>query len=626
MKKSRISMKTRENLLGYGFISLWIIGFAVFTFYPIIYSFFLSLNFVSIPTSGIELEYVGFANYKQAFVVDRVMILALWEFIKDAMLMIVIINVFALIFALVLNTNLKGKGFFRTIFFLPVVIVSGPVMAELVGKGAIILPGIEQYQVIQIFSEIFGRQFGSIIVQVFNNLIYMFWFSGVQIIVYLVILQKMNKEIYEASEIDGASPWEQFWKVTLPFLKPIILINMIYTLVLLAGFADNNVIIIIKNYMFNFTDEFAGFGFSAALVWIYFGALALIVIFFFLLFFIRKPGKVKITLDRTYYAFDMMRYDVKKDWFHTNPKVQSVRKRLVGRKGTDGIVFRVFVYLLIISVGFTFLYPFIYLGLISLQSPQDVLNSSVGLIPSEIYLENYTKAFKTIGFWNALQESVTIALLPSLAQVFSTALIGYGLSRFNFKFKNIVIVLILFTFIIPAPVLMIPTYLMYRDLGILGDIGVFVYPALFGQGIRSTIFIMIFYQFFNMIPKVLDEAALVDGAGPLQVFFRIAIPLAVPSLIVVFLFSFVWYWNETYLTSLYMEDARTLPIQLSRFAASFREQFGNVDTNGAEFEDELNEAIYMAGTLVSVLPLLLLYFGLQRWFVEGVDRSGITGE
>ena len=624
-KKFRVSYKGREALLGLMFISSWIIGFLVFTFYPIIYSFILSLNLVMIPSSGIELTYVGFANYQYAFAVDRIMVLELWSFIKDAMLMTVIINVFALIFAMILNMDIKAKGFFRTVFFLPVVIVSGPVITELLNNDAIILPGISNYQVIQIFTTIFGDGFGAIILNVFNNLIYMFWFSGVQIIVNLVMLQKMNKEVYEASEIDGASPWEQFWKVTLPFLKPIILINMIYTLVMLAGFSNNPIIVLIKDYMFQAGGEGAGFGFSAALVWIYFIVIALLVLILYLFFSVRKH-QGKIVLDRNNYYFDMTRYKEKTNIFAKYPKAQKIRRKVVGRKGTDGIIFRTFIYILIISVGFTFLYPFIYLALTSLQSPEDIIDSTVGLIPSTFYFDNFVKAYITIGFGNALVESIKIAFFPSVAQVISTALIGYGLARFEFPLKKLVIVLILMTFIVPAPVLMIPTYLMYRDLGILGNIGAFIYPALFGQGIKSTIFIMIFYQFFSTIPKVLDEAARVDGAGPMRVFFKVSLPLAIPAVVVVFLFSFVWYWNETYLTSLYIDGARTLPIQLSRFAASFREQFGDVDPNGEGYVDRLNEAIYMAGTLISILPLLLLYFGLQKWFVESVDRSGITGE
>ena len=624
-KKWRLTFKQRESFLGYMFISLWIVGFIVFTFYPLVYSFYLSLNHVTIPTTGINLRYIGFANFQHAFAIDRVMILELGTFVQDAVMMMVIINVFAMIFAMILNMDIKFKGFFRTIFFLPVVIVSGPVMQELLNNNAIILPGITNFQIIHVFSSIFGESFGELIVKVFNNLISMFWFSGVQIIVYLVMLQKMNKEVYEASEIDGASPWEQFWKVTLPFMKPIIMINMIYTLVMLAGFSNNRIIIIIKNYMLQTGDVGKGFGFSAALSWIYFIVISMIVILIFVLFNVGHKN-VKYIRNTEHFYLDLTRYTEKDTFLNKNATVKKVRKKLMGRKGTDGWVFRVLVYLLIASVAFTFLYPFIYLALTSLQSPEDVIDATVGLVPRTIYFENYVKAFKTIGFFTALQGSIRISLLPALAQVFSTALIGYGLARFDFRFKKVIIVIILITFIVPAPVLMIPTYLMYRDLGILGNIGAFVYPALFGQGLKSTIFIMIFYQFFNTIPKVLDEAARVDGAGPIRVFLKVSLPLAVPAVVVVFLFSFVWYWNETYLTGLYMPQARTLPLQLTRFADSFRQQFGNVDQNAEGFVDRINEAIYMAGTLISILPLLLMYFGLQKWFVESVDRSGITGE
>src|SRR5690606_23532287 len=122
-----------------------------------------------------------------------------------------------------------------------------------------------------------------------------------------------------------------------------------------------------------------------------------------------------------------------------------------------------------------------------------------------------------------------------------------------------------------------------------------------------------------------DEAAKIDGASAIKIFYRITLPLAVPAIIVVFLFSFVWYWNETYLLSFYMPDVKSLPIQLSKFEASFTQIF-QPDPNAPQIEDVINEAIHMAGTLLSLIPLMIVYFVLQRWFVEGVDRTGITGE
>ena len=147
---------------------------------------------------------------------------------------------------------------------------------------------------------------------------------------------------------------------------------------------------------------------------------------------------------------------------------------------------------------------------------------------------------------------------------------------------------------------------------------------------------MLFFQFFNMLPRELDEAAEIDGASKFGIFIRVAIPLSVPMFIVGFIFSFVWYWNETYLTSLYMQGAKkylfegvkTLPMELQFFEDSFKSLLGSsADSNaGAGYKDQLNEAIYMAGTLISISPLLVLYFVLQRWFVEGIDKAGLTGQ
>lgn len=620
--KRRMTLRLRENILGFSFLSPWIIGFIIFTIYPIIYSLYLSLNDVKISAEGMKLNYLGFKNYQRAFVFDRVMVLDLAAFLKDALIMIIVINVFALIFALILNLNIKGKNFFRTLFFLPVVIVSGPVINELVEQNILVLPGISNFRVIEMFSEIFGHRFGLLIVNIFSRLIYMFWFSGVQIIIFLAVLQKLDRDIYEAAEIDGASPWESFWKLTLPTLKPIFLINIIYTFIMLATFSENKVIIDIKDAIIDVQE---GYGYASALAWIYFVTLVLVVLVIFLIFSIDVKTVPKITFYAEGYVYNDKRYQYKPSWFNKNKKLAKAKTILLGKHGLDGLVVKIFIYLLIISVGFAFAYPIIYLVLKSFHNPQDVLDPTIGLIPTTMYLGNFKTALKVLGFWEALLDSLKISVLPATAQVLSTAIIGYGLSRFSFKGKKLLIVLILFTFIIPPQILMIPTILFYKKIGIVNNVLSIVLPALFGQGIKSAIFIMIFYQFFNMVPKVLDEAAEIDGASPFKIFYRITLPLAVPAIIVVFLFSFVWYWNETYLLSFYMSDVKSLPIQLSKFAASFRDLF-RPDQNVEQVKDMLNEAIYMAGTLLSLVPLMLVYFVLQRWFVEGVDRTGITGE
>ncbi|WP_346728964.1 carbohydrate ABC transporter permease [Lederbergia citrea] len=300
------------------------------------------------------------------------------------------------------------------------------------------------------------------------------------------------------------------------------------------------------------------------------------------------------------------------------------KKWLLGMHGNDGLLIKILIYGLLIGIGFVYLYPLIYMGVYSIKNLDDILNPLVNWIPTKFYLGNYTKANEVLNFFPVLMETLYVTVLPSLAQTALAAVVGYGLARFDFRGKNIIFVLVMATFIIPPQVTLIPRYIFFNELNLLGSLNAFMLPALTGQGINSAIFILIFYQFFRMMPKSLEEAAQIDGAGHLRIFFTIAIPMAVPAIIISFLFSFVWYWNETYLASIYFgNELTTLPLQLQKFVATYQKMFpAGMELSG----NQINEGIKMAGTLLSILPLLVVYFITQRWFVEGVDRSGITGE
>lgn len=620
--RKKLSNRTREYIAGIAFVSPWIIGFAVFGLFPILYSLFLSLSEVTMTGHGIETVFIGITNFKDALTTDIRMLEELGKFLKEALIMVFVINVFAVLFAVILNGKIKGRGFFRVIFFLPVIVVSGPVMGELLDKGVITMPNIGQFGIVSIIGATFGSSIQEFIVNTFSQLIYMFWFSGVQLIVYLTILQKMDKSMYEAANIDGASVWESFWKITLPGLKPAILINLVYTFILLATFDNNGVIALIKSSMF---DQKTGFGFASALAWIYFVVLLVIVGIICLLLYGRFGKREKKYVKGEAYVYNQTRYEAKKGFLYTNPKVKKVKRKILGQNLSDGILAKVFVYTILIVMSFAFLYPFVFMFLKSIQSQKDVLDPTINLLPTGFDISNWKTAFKVLGFWQALGQSIYYSLIPTILQVISTAVVGYGLAKFKFPGKKIVFACIIVSFIIPPQVLMIPTYIMYTKMGLLGNISTFAIPAALAQGLKNSIFILLFYQSFRMLPKELDEAAEVDGASKVRIFFKVALPLSVPIFIVCFLFSFVWYWNETYLTSLYINGAKTLPMQLAAFAESFRKLYEQMGGQ-AGFVDNLNEAIYMAGTLISIIPLLLMYFVLQKWFVEGIDKTGLTGQ
>jgi len=301
-----------------------------------------------------------------------------------------------------------------------------------------------------------------------------------------------------------------------------------------------------------------------------------------------------------------------------------VRGFLLGTRSHYGLIFTVVVYALLVAIGFVYLYPLLFMLVTSLKSPTDLLNPMVQWVPTELYFGNYVRAFRVLDYPRTVLNSVVVSTVPSVIQVIVCSIVAYGLARYSFPGKRLLFVLILATFIIPPQNTVIPQMLTYRQLGLLGRIWSLVLPALGGQGFRSAIFILIFYQTFLSLPKVLEEAARLDGASDLRVFLQIAVPAALPAYIVSIIFSIVWYWNETYLTVIFLEGGiQTLPMQLSKFVQAYQNLYPPGTVN---IFDRLNEAIKLAGTFLNILPLLVMYFVLQRWFVESVERTGITGE
>jgi len=314
-------------------------------------------------------------------------------------------------------------------------------------------------------------------------------------------------------------------------------------------------------------------------------------------------------------------------WYQNLTK-EKVHKFLFGSKEKEGFVKMFVIYALLICIGFIYIYPILYMLSQSFMSLDDLLDASINWIPSKVTLSNYTQAASSMDYAKSLLQSVIIAGIPTLCNLVSSSVIGYGLARFDFPGKKIILALIIFTFVLPSQITMIPTYVMYSNMGILGTLWSFILPAILGQGINGPIFILIFYQFFKQVPKVLIEAAQIDGAGYFKSFVKISLPSAMPAIITVSLFSFVWYWNESYLTEMYVHGVltdsgwTTLVIQLDNFASNYS-AYATTATNAAT---SINESINMAGTMLSMLPLLIMYFILQRYFVESIDRTGITGE
>ena len=276
MKKVKISRALRDNLIGYSFIGIWIIGFFIFMLYPFISSLIYSMSKVTILGTGIDIQYHGFKNFVQIFEIEEgfAFVEALIGFLKEIVFQVPIIIVFSVLIAVLLNRKIKGRGFFRSIFFLPVIISSGPVINELISQGAGGANIFESYGFITIIENTLNPGLSGPIINLFSQIIIIFWFSGVQILIFLAGLQKVDRQIYEAAKVDGAGPWESFWKITLPSLSSLVFVNVIYTIVLLSTFSENDVIVEIKRNMFNIN---TGYGMASAMAWVYFIIVMLLI-------------------------------------------------------------------------------------------------------------------------------------------------------------------------------------------------------------------------------------------------------------------------------------------------------------------------------------------------------------
>ncbi|MBN1954574.1 MAG: sugar ABC transporter permease [Anaerolineae bacterium] len=267
--------RTRQALQGYAFVAIWIVGFAFFTLVPLVQTFRYSLNQVIVSATGVEETFVAWQNYTQALFTDPTFVELLIEYAIETAVSVPIILIFSMIIALFLNLKLPFKGIFRTVFFLPVVITSGPVIRELVSQGATSLPQVAQSPVVLEFLAQLPPVLRGPAEYLMTSFILILWFSGVQILIYLASLQKIDRSIYEAAAIDGASAWQSFWKITLPSLSATNVVVAIYTIITLSHFSENKVV----RYIYSQTyDIKGGIGYASAMSFLYFGALLIILV------------------------------------------------------------------------------------------------------------------------------------------------------------------------------------------------------------------------------------------------------------------------------------------------------------------------------------------------------------
>lgn len=316
----------------------------------------------------------------------------------------------------------------------------------------------------------------------------------------------------------------------------------------------------------------------------------------------------------------------------------SLRRTSGKKKATyaAGLLFNIFCYIILITIGYIVLYPLIYTIVTSIRTPESYLDPTRHWIPTSVYLGHYKRAIEYMEFGKSILNTVRYEMVSALLEVASCAVAAYGFARFNFKFKNIFMVILFLTILVPSPMIIIPLVTNFSHLDVLGIFGLlnkltgidlrlnlmgtgFTYwiPSFLGVGLRSGILIYIYIQFFKALPRELEEAAWIDGAGSFRTFLSIAVPSSGVVIITVTVFSLVWHWNDYFIASMYTVGESTL--------ATAAAELPDIIKAHGEYGSAVTSGTLLAGTILYIVPLLIVYLFLQRGFIESVDRVGITG-
>ncbi|WP_274363000.1 carbohydrate ABC transporter permease [Paenibacillus thermotolerans] len=307
--------------------------------------------------------------------------------------------------------------------------------------------------------------------------------------------------------------------------------------------------------------------------------------------------------------------------FSLKSRFRSVKYFILGKEVDKGLIFKLMLYLILISTSYIYLNPIIKMVVRMLMDAKDLVDPTVTWIPSSLYFGHMSSAWSLLRYPNAVAYSLIVALSVSVLHCISCGLAGYALARLQVPFKKLAVFLLLLSFIIPPQVIVLPTIIFFREIGLMGSLFSLILPAVFGFGVKGALFVFIFRQFFMTQPKELEEAAKIDGATAVKFYVKVMLPLAKPAILVVFLFSFVWAWNDTYLPRMFLGNAADVPLatEMTRMGTTL-----DVFIESGGYPEFVAEPIKMAASFLTILPPLLIYLFAQRYFVESVERTGLV--
>lgn len=316
-----------------------------------------------------------------------------------------------------------------------------------------------------------------------------------------------------------------------------------------------------------------------------------------------------------------------REWFHS--------------KAPSQILVALARHIFMIGISYVVLYPLMYMISNAFKPVSQYYDPSIVWIPKSLTLENFYVVSLVIDIAEVLKNTLIIEILPAFISAAICMMVGYGLARFNFRGKKLVMAGLILTIIVPQQTIATSLYSSFRyfdflgilqllhkvipaidTINLIGTPWVTILPSALGVGLKSGIFIFIYMQFFNGLPKELQEAAAIDGCGAFRTFLKIIVPTARNINIAVLLLAIVWNWNDYYTPSMFIRTKDTIATAM----ASFQRNLENLHNMGLGVGNiQTAQTQIQAACLIAIVPLVILYIFLQKRFSEGIENSGLTG-
>lgn len=306
-----------------------------------------------------------------------------------------------------------------------------------------------------------------------------------------------------------------------------------------------------------------------------------------------------------------------------------IEQKTLRRKGYT-YIWKLMRFVLLVGLSFMILYPVFVKFSASLKSTADMMDSTVVFIPKNPTLQNYKIVLNSVNYTLTLLMTVLFCPVQSLLQLASCSLVAYGIARFKFKGHKLLFGMAVLTLIIPPQIILLPLYIRFHFFGITN---IFQFSGIFSGvdlintywpflllsgtalGFKNGLYIYLLRQHFKNMPMALEEAAYIDGCGPFRTFLRIMLPGSVPMLVTVFLFSFVWQWNDTVYSGIFFPEIPTLANKL----------YGMVFTTMGAGTTLMSAVLESPKFFLLITPIVILYLFTQKLFVQSISRSGIVG-